>query len=196
MIVYAPDGAEGYQLGWGNANLGQASAALAWLSVHNEGRTHIVQIRDAGEALGIVVYSPEGAGGYAFSHLMGFEPKLTNTVAWLTADLDGSGTQHLIQLFDNGGKLGMSIYYWPFNGPANLGYDLGEGSGAVSWLTPDAGGDKTDIVQRWNNNGQLGMIVYSPVGTGTEAVYQVSGHNDNLGEGSGALAFFTSEFLV
>ena len=111
-------GGEATKLAWSNTTTGQGSAALAWLSISNEGRTHIVQIRDAGEALGIVVYSPNGAGGYAFSHLVGFEPKTTNTVAWLTADLDGSGTRHLIQLLDNSGRLGMAIYYWPLTGAA------------------------------------------------------------------------------
>jgi len=197
IIVYSPDGAGGYKLAWSDATTGQGSAALAWLTISNEGRTHIVQVRDAGEALGIVVYSPNGAGGYAFSHVTGFEPKMTNTVAWLTADLNGSGTRHLIQLLNNGGRLGMVIYYWPFGGSSPFEIpDLGEGAGAVAWLTPDAGDDTTDIVQLWNNNGQLGIIVYSPVGSGTLSEYRVSGHNDDLGEGSSALAFFTSELLV
>lgn len=191
MIVYAPDGAGGFTVGWSNPNMGQGSGALAWQSIENGGQTHLLQLWDAGDTLGLIVYSPNGAGGYAVSRQVNFAAKF-KTVGWVTADLDGSGTEHLVQLIDRDGRLGMVIYYWPFTGSPYLKPDLGEGPWAVAWLTCDAGDETTDIVQLWDNHGQLGMVVYAPTGTGAFAEYRVSGHTDNLGEGSGALAFFTS----
>jgi len=65
--------------------------------------------------------------------------------------------------------------------------DMGEGSGAVAWLAGDANGDgKTDIFQLWDNNGRLGMIVYSPLPQGG---YGVSFGSAGMGEGSGAVAW-------
>jgi hypothetical protein len=41
--------------------------------------------------------------------------------------------------------------------------DTGAGSGAVAWLPVTMNGDgKTQIVQLWDHNGRLGMIVYGP----------------------------------
>lgn len=44
----------------------------------------------------------------------------------------------------------------------------------------------SQIVQLWNNNGRLGIIVYEPKADGSYAVGWGTG---NAGEGSGAIAF-------
>src|SRR5258707_14075536 len=71
--------------------------------------------------------------------------------------------------------------------------DMGEGSGAVAWLTGDVNGDgKAEIVQLWDNGGTLCMIVYAADRQGGYRAF--FGHSD-MGDGSGASTAPTAGFL-
>jgi hypothetical protein len=68
--------------------------------------------------------------------------------------------------------------------------NMGQGSGALAWLTGDVDGDgRTDIIQPFNNNGTLGMLVYRSTGSGYSLMYG----SGNMGQGSGALAWLTGK---
>jgi hypothetical protein len=68
--------------------------------------------------------------------------------------------------------------------------DLGEGAGALAWLTGDVNGDgKTDIIQPFSNGGRLGMIAYQSNGTG----YTATWGSGDLGQGADALAWLTGD---
>jgi hypothetical protein len=70
---------------------------------------------------------------------------------------------------------------------------MGQGSGALAWLTGNftgTGNDFTEIAQLWDDDGILGLIVYGIGNDTLEAVYT----NPNMGQGSGALAFLAGYF--
>jgi hypothetical protein len=187
LTIYSPAESGGYRITWSN-HLGPGPKALAWLTVTYQGQTHILQIYDAGDTIGIFRYAPDGKGGYTLAQNTRYYTRL-ETVGWLTVDANGDGNPDLVQLVNHAGRLQMIFYYWPYDG-SPYGVDVNEGPGAIAWLTCDVGDNQTNIVQLWNNNGQLGIIVYSPDGQGG---YKVSGQKDDLGQGAGALAWLTAE---
>ena len=59
--------------------------------------------------------------------------------------------------------LGMNLYGYADGTMKTLSSsaDLGQGPGAVAWLTGDFfGGNHNDIAQLWDNDGKLGLNVY------------------------------------
>ena len=69
----------------------------------------------------------------------------------------------MVQLWNNGGRLGIIVYGW--TGAAmevlEASSNVGQGSGAVAWLTGRIqGGVIDEIVQLWDNGGRLGLILY------------------------------------
>jgi hypothetical protein len=70
--------------------------------------------------------------------------------------------------------------------------NMGQGSDVLAWLTGDfTKSGKTQIAQPWNNNGRLGLNVYGADGNGK---LQTVFGTDNMGQGSGALAWLTGDF--
>src|SRR5579862_3270046 len=91
-------------------------------------------------------------------------------IQWLIGDVNGDGFDELIQLWDNGGRLGVNIYGWTTdptgrvvlrNPNENLTLygtdDIGQGYSGV-FLVGDINGDGSDeLIQLWDNNGRLAM---------------------------------------
>jgi hypothetical protein len=78
-------------------------------------------------------------------------------------DVDGDGRAELVQLWNDNGRLGMIVYHWNGNGMVTLwdSPNVGQGVGAVNWEIGDVNGDqRTELIQLWNDNGRLGVIVY------------------------------------
>ena len=125
------------------------------------------------------------------------------TVAWLTGGFTGTeGPQgpepagiEIAQLWDNGGALGLNIY-GHVDGtlqPVFTSGDMGQGSGALAWLTGNftgTGNDFTEIAQLWDDGGALGLVVYGSPGGHPQAVFT----QPDLGQGSRALAFLAGNF--
>jgi hypothetical protein len=120
-------------------------------------------------------------------------------VAWLTGDFTGSGRTEIAQLWDNNGTLGAVIYGCA-NGTAETLFgssDLGQGPGAVAWLTGNFntlgndGAGSTEIAQLWDNNGTLSWILYEYDNGSLQAL---TSKDANLGQGPGALAWLTGNF--
>ena len=173
-------------------DLGQGSGAVAWLSgdFTGSGSAEIAQLWDNHGHLGLNVYR------------MGETPQTvisssdlgqgSGAVAWLTGDFTGSGHTEIAQLWDNGGSLAVNIYGMP-GGTVTVHYrsDLGQGSGAVAWLTGDfTGSGRTEIAQLWANDGTLGAVIYGCVNGTAETLFGSS----DLGQGSGAVAWLTGTF--
>lgn len=192
LHVYRSTGTS-YGLAFTSGNMGQGSNALAWLTgdMDGDGRTDILQPWNNNGRLGLIVYRSTGAGyttAFASSNMGAGSP----AVAWRTGDADGDGRTDLIQLWNNGGWLGITVFrstgtgyaLW-FNNP-----NMGQGSPARAWLTGDMDGDgRTDIFQPWNNNGTLGLIAYRATGTG----YATAFTSNNMGQGSNALAWLVGD---
>ena len=118
-------------------------------------------------------------------------------LAWLTGNFTGTENMgiQIAQPWDNNGTLGLNIY-GNVGGtlqPVFTSSDMGQGSGALAWLTGNftgTGNDFTEIAQLWNDDGILGLIVYgSPAGS-PQALFT----NPNMSQGSGTLAFLAGNF--
>ena len=204
MIVYSslPEG--GYNVSFSSGDMGQGAAAIAWFTGKEtvSRRTEIIQLFDSNSRLGMIVYSPDDQGRYSVSFASGDMGHDTDAIAWLSGETTGFGTD-IIQLFDSNGRLGM-IVYSPVPHPvpvfSRLGYretffsnDMGQGPGAIAWLTGDTTGiGKTDLIQLFDSNGRLGMIVYSSLRQGG---YDVSFSSGDMGHSTDAIAWLTSNTI-
>jgi hypothetical protein len=173
-----------------SADVGQGSGAVAWLTGNFVGGPieQIAQLWDNGGNLGLNLYGP-------FGTLASF-PDLgqgSGAVAWLAGNFFGGSTDAIAQLWDNGGNLGLNVYQMAGDNVRTViaSSDLGQGSGAVAWLTGDfTGSGYTEIAQLWDNGGNLGLNVYGMAGGTVQTVFESS----DLGQGSGALAWLTGDF--
>ena len=123
--------------------------------------------------------------------------QVPDSLAWLTGNFTGTENMgiQIAQPWDNNGTLGLNIY-GNVDGtlqPVFTSSDMGQGSGALAWLTGNftgTGNDFTEIAQLWNDGGILGLIVYgSPAGS-PQALFT----NPNMSQGSSALAFLAGNF--
>src|SRR5206468_3777595 len=141
--------------------------------------------------LGVIVY---GSDNTAYSTAWATDDigQGSGALAWLTGDVDNDGKTEIIQPWRNGTQLGMIVYGWDSSKYATKWgtTNIGQGYGALAWLTADVDNDgKTEIIQPWRNGTQLGMIVYGWDGS----KYVTKGGTTNIGQGYGALAWVTAD---
>jgi hypothetical protein len=179
-----------------SGDMGQGSAALAWLTGNFTGTgndfTEIAQLWDDNGTLGLIIYgSPGGNPQAVFA-----QPDMgqgSGAVAFLAGNFTGSATTEIAQLWNNNGVLGLIVYGMSGGTLQTLVTypDMGQGSSALTFLVGDfTGSGATEIAQLWDNNGILGLIVYS-VANGILATPVAQ---PDMGQGSGALAFLTGYF--
>ena len=124
--------------------------------------------------------------------------QVPSALAWLTGNFTGTENMgiQIAQPWDNNGTLGLNIY-GNVGGtlqPVFTSSDMGQGSGALAWLTGNftgTGNDFTEIVQLWDDNGILGLIVY---GIGNDGTLETVFADPNMNQGSSALAFLAGNF--
>ena len=192
MIVYRWTGAAMAVL-WGSSDMGEGSGAISWLigDVNKDGQAEIIQQWSNNGRLGMIVYHWNGA---AMAVLWGSADmgEGSGAVSWLIGDVNKDGQAEIVQQWDNGGRLGTIVYHWTGAAMAVLwgSANLGEGSGAVSWLIGDVNKDgQAEIVQQWNNGGRLGMIIYHWTGTAMAVLWGTG----DVGEGSGAVSWLIGD---
>ena len=150
-----------------NVELGQGVGALAWLSGDflGSGKTQIAQLWNNNDNLALIIYGDVN-GSMQTVQAIGNLGQGPGALAWLTGDFTGSGKTQIAQLWNNNDNLAL-IIYGDVNGSMQTvrsNGNLGQGPGALAWLTGDfTGSGKTQIAQPWNNNGQLGLIIYGQV---------------------------------
>ena len=193
VIVYVPNRFGGYDLGFTDGDVGAGSGAITFLTadVNGDGHEEVVQLWDNNGKLGMIVYAISNKS-CTIEWNEGDLGTGSGAIDFLTGDFDGSGKTSIVQLWDNGGQLGMALFTPTADGGYRLAWNnpnLGQGSGAVAFLTGDVNGDGlTDIIQLWNN-GTLGIIVYSPT---TNGGFGASWMDGNMDQGWGAVAFLTT----
>jgi hypothetical protein len=104
----------------------------------------------------MIVYGADGAGGYQTIFGSSDMGQGSGAVAWLIGDVNGDGRAEVVQLWNNGGQLGMIVYgadgaggYQTIFGSS----DMGQGSGAIAWLIGNVDNDgAAEVIQLWNNN--------------------------------------------
>jgi hypothetical protein len=181
-----------------SSDLGQGPGALAWLTgdFNGSGLTAIAQLWDNNGTLALNVYGI--VGDFVETPVSSDLGQGTGALAWLTGDFTGSGHTEIAQLWDNNGTLG-AVIYGCVNGTAETLFgssDLGQGSGAVAWLTGHFTGSNfigpgnTEIAQLWDNNGTLSCLLY----TFFAGSLQWIPFTGDLGQGPGALAWLTGNF--
>jgi hypothetical protein len=165
MIVYGWSGGAMTTL-WSTGNIGQGVGAVGWLigDVNGDGRAEVVQLWNNAGRLAMIVYGWSG-GAMTTLWATGNIGQGVGAVTWQIGDVNGDGRAEVIQPWDNGGRLGMIVYGWSGGAMTSLegSSDVGQGSGAIGWLTGRVqGGAMDEIVQLWNNGGSLGVILYNP----------------------------------
>src|SRR5690348_10250423 len=151
---------------FGSADMGQGSAALAWLAgdFTGSGKTEIAQPWDNDGRLGLIVYGADSGGSLATVFGAADMGQGSGALAWLAGDFTGSGKTEIAQPWGNDGRLGLIVDGADAGGslaPLFGAADMGQGSAALAWLAGDfTGSGKTEIAQLWDNNGRLGLIVY------------------------------------
>jgi len=144
--------------------------------------------------LGLIVYGNVGGN---MQTVLSYTDTGPEGLAWLTGNFTGTENMgiQIAQPWDNNGTLGLNIY-GNVDGtlqPVFTSSDMGQGSGALAWLTGNftgTGNDFTEIAQLWDDDGILGLIVYgSPAGS-PQALFT----NPNMSQGSSALAFLAGNF--
>src|SRR5205807_1249359 len=117
----------------------------------------------------------------------------SGAIAWLIGDVNEVGRAAGVEMWNNGGRLGMIVYGAEGGGYQTIfgSQDMGQGSGAIAWLIGDVEGDgKADEVVMWNNVGSLRMIVYgSDGGSGYQTIFG----SQDMGQGSGAIAWLIGD---
>jgi hypothetical protein len=193
MILYGSDGNRGLEQLFHKDDMGASSrVSLAYLTgdFTGAGRTEIVQLWDNNGQLGMILYGSDGNRGLELlfhKDDMGASSRVpASPTPYLTGDFTGAGTTEIVQLWDNNGQLGMILYGSDGNRglrqlfPRN---DMGASSRvSLAYLTGDFTGTwTTEIVQLWDNNGQLGMILY---GRGEKPLIRVTKMLDSGSTGS------------
>src|SRR6516225_2618248 len=176
-------------------DMGQGPGAVAWLTGNFTGPAGVAQIAqlwDNNGNLGLIGY---GLVGFGFETMFS-APELgqgSGALTFLTGDFTGSGNDEIAQLWDNNGNLGLIGYGIVGATPQKVfdSPDLGQGSGALAFLAGDfTGSGHTEIGQVWEDNGNLGLIVYGYVNGTLQTVY-----SNVIGFKPDGLAFLTGDFL-
>jgi hypothetical protein len=170
MTVYRFNGTAMY-VSWSTTFWNAGPGAWAWLPVDmdGDGRTDFVQVWETERGTtGMTAYHSNGVG---FDQSWGgvWDNAWPGGIGWRVADINGDGKSDLVQLWDNAGYLGVTIYQ-----STGAGYvqnwsntNMGGGSSAVAWSTGDVNGDKrADLVQVWDNGGTVSFINWLSDGRG------------------------------
>lgn len=111
-IVYEWNGSAIVQL-WGSRDLDQGSGALAWLiaDLDGRGKADVIQEWNSNGQVSTLVY---GWNGGAMTELWNVNMSQgTGSIAWLAGRITGGGRSRILQLWSNGGALGMILYGIP-----------------------------------------------------------------------------------
>lgn len=189
--VYSPKADGSYALSWSGTSV-QGAGAIRFLpvSMHGDGRTQVAQLWNNGGRLGLIIHEPQPDGSYASGWGTGDLGQGADALAFMPVTMNGDGKTQIVQLWNNSGRLGITVYAPQADGSWKRTWstpDVGQGSGAVSFLPIDPNGDgRTHIAQVWDAGGQLGLIVYAPR---TDGSYDDTWGTAGIGQPTAALAF-------
>jgi hypothetical protein len=165
----------GYAQIWHNGNMSQRLGKSTFLTGRFpiNGLTEVVQISTDTGRLGMVIYNATDRRDWSVFWSSADMGSASSTLAFLAADVDGSGKTSLIVLYDNGGRLGATVYSPAANSTFTQVWHsdtLGENSSALQFFAADVNGDgKDEIIQLGDVGGKLAMNVFTSDGRGAYA---------------------------
>jgi hypothetical protein len=174
MILYTSNGSS-YSTGSNiTTSNGDVFLKLLPVDIDGDGRTDIAQLWNNGGRLAIIIYKSNGST-YS-QYWSGVTTHGTGNVGFTSGDFNGDGRTDITQLFDNGGKLSMVVH-------RSLGtsYELSStivtntvrGSGNVGFVSLNSDLDgKSDLIQAWNNFGELNVTLYRATSSGYTEVWE------------------------
>jgi hypothetical protein len=167
LLVYGADGNGQMQTVLAKTDMGQRSDAVAWLTggFTVAGETQIAQPFANNGLLGLIIYGDDGNGQMQTVLAKTDMGQRSDALVWLTGDFTGTGTgrTQIAQPFNtrpdlpnNTGRLGLIVYGDDGSGQMQTVFttlDIGQGPGALDWLTGDfIGTGKDQIAQPFNNS--------------------------------------------
>lgn len=196
-IVYAwVNGELTVQFGPSNLSQGAGYTKMVVGDVNNDGRDEIVQCWNSGGLMGLIVYGGQADGSLAtIWSTTGLPNCGAGFVDVLATDINGDGKTEVVQLWDNGGLMGILVYNWTENGAGVLWStaNIGQGSGFTSLLTGDFVFDPSqEIVQAWNDSGKMGLILYEWDATGS--LLRAAAATEDTGQGNGFIKMLSGRF--
>lgn len=148
-------------------NAGSNNVGFVAGDYNGDGYADLIQGSSNGGRLGLTVIASTGT---TFNKVWnGTMQQGSGNIKLLPVDMDGDGKTDIAQMWNNNGKMGIFVYRSTglsyYQAASHLPSNIG--SGNVGCIPADYNGDgKTDIIQCWNNNGNLGVIVYQSTGSG------------------------------
>ncbi|MFL5811908.1 MAG: FG-GAP-like repeat-containing protein [Flavisolibacter sp.] len=166
LTVFTSNGSSFSRTWDGTTVSGYQNLRLLPVDYNGDGKTDIAQLWNNNGQLGIVVFRSTGS-----SYTLAFSTTVasgSNNIGFIPADYDGDGKTDIIQMWNNGGSLGVVVirssgsnYSVAWNGT------MPQGSPNVGFVPVDYDGDGLmDFVQGWNNNSNLNLLLYRSNGSG------------------------------
>ncbi len=139
---------------------------VAWRMGHvNEDRkTDLIQIWDNLGSAAVSVYTSTGSS-YASTWTTTTLGEGIPAIDWLTGDVNADGKTDLIQSWDANGRLALNVFTSDGKGFTRAWRQPNMQEGPGPLLTGDVNGDdRTDLIQPWNHDGHLALILYTSSG--------------------------------
>jgi hypothetical protein len=144
---------------------GATQLGLVPADFDGDGKSDFIQCWKNGNYLGLKAFKSNGTSFSTYGTWT--MPVGYGTLKFLPVDIDGDSKTDIAQLWNNNGQLGINVL--KSNGTSFSSFfstTFSQGSGNIGFIPADYDGDgKTDIIQFWNNNNSLGVIVYRSTGS-------------------------------
>jgi hypothetical protein len=171
---------------------------VTWLAadIDGDGRDELVECQSPdGEHLELRAWAADDTGNFSTRYWVNLPDDKPQTLAWLVGDIDHNNRVELVQVWDNGGQTGITVYGCGDDGQLHRlskQPDTGQPSDALAWLIGDINNDgKAEIIQcRRNRNGNLGLIVYA---AGAGSVVGMAWRQDDMQRSADAVAWMIGD---
>lgn len=142
-----------------------SNAAFISGDVDGDGKTDLVRAWNNTNKLALTIFSSSGT---SFTHAWdGYTTVNYQNLRVLPVDFDGDGKSDIAHLYNQYNSLGIHLFR--SDGTAYSLFDnkvMPVGAGNIGFIPADYDGDgRTDIIQFWNNNGLLGLVIFRSTGT-------------------------------
>ena len=139
--------------------------------VDGDGKTDLVRAWNNANKLSLTVFNSTGT---AFTRSWdGNTTANYQSIGLLSVDFNGDGKSDIAQLYNQYNSLGINLFKSDGTSYALTGNKvMPVGAGNIGFIPADYNGDgRTDIIQFWNNNGLLGVVIFRATGTSYDVAW-------------------------